>query len=156
MVTLEFARVAAESSGDGFKSRLGRRRQVRDGEDSNFRILIVEDEYLTALSVRYALERERFEILGVVASAAEALAAVERDQPDLALMDVRLSGQADGIEAALEIYRRFGVRCLFATAHVDMSTRARAAPARPLGWLAKPYSDKQLLRSLEEACSELD
>ncbi|MGF1624281.1 MAG: response regulator [Alphaproteobacteria bacterium] len=155
-MTPEFARVAAENSGDGFKSRSGQNRQARDGEAGNFRILIVEDEYLTALSVRYALERERFEILGVVASAAEALAAVERDRPDLVLMDVRLSGQVDGIDAALELYRRFGVRCVFATAHVDLSTRARAAPARPMGWLSKPYSDKQLLRTLEEACSEFE
>jgi DNA-binding NarL/FixJ family response regulator len=128
-----------------------------DKEESrrSLRLLVVEDEYLTALNTRYALENEDYEIVDVVGSASDAVVAVEQYQPDLVLMDIRLSGSRDGVDAALEIYRRFGVRCIFATAHADPATRMGAAAARPLGWLIKPYSDRELLQSLERARKEI-
>jgi two-component system, response regulator PdtaR len=114
-----------------------------EGAQRRFRVLIVEDELLTVLDIHDLLENEPFDITGEAGSAEDAVKAVQRHRPDLVLMDVRLNGAADGIDAALEIYRRFELRCVFATAHVDQHTRARAAPAHPLGWLAKPYKALQ-------------
>ena len=129
----------------------------RKREDArSVRLLVVEDEYLTALNTRYALENEDYEIVDVVGSAQDAIAAVERYRPELVLMDIRLSGSRDGVDAALEIYTRFGLRCVFATAHADAATRMAAAPAHPLGWLIKPYSDRELLQTLERARAQLD
>lgn len=135
-----------------FKARNGGKREA----GHRLRLLVVEDEYLTALNTRYALENEDYEIVDVVGSAHDAIAAVERYAPELVLMDIRLSGSRDGVDAALEIYRRFGLRCVFATAHADGATRMAAAPSRPLGWLIKPYSDRELLQTLERARAELE
>jgi DNA-binding NarL/FixJ family response regulator len=55
-------------------------------------------------------------------------------------MDIRLAGRRDGIDAAVDLFAQHGVRSLFASAHSDPQTRARAEQARPLGWLTKPYS----------------
>ena len=126
-----------------------------ESDQRRFQVLIVEDELLTVLDIYDLLENEPFDITGEAGSAEDAVKAVQGHRPDLVLMDVRLNGAADGIDAALEIYRRFGVRCLFATAHVDEHTRARAAPACPLGWLAKPYGGRQLVQSLRDACAQI-
>ena len=64
-------------------------------------------------------------------------------------------GRRDGIEAALEMFNACGVRCIFATAHHDPGTRARAAKAAPLGWLPKPYQLDGLISMINAAVTEL-
>jgi len=66
-------------------------------------------------------------------------------------MDIRLAGRRDGVDAAGDPYREIGVRCVFATAHDDPQTRARAAPFSPLGWLSKPYTMTSLINQVREA-----
>jgi DNA-binding NarL/FixJ family response regulator len=72
------------------------------------------------------------------------------------IMDIRLAGARDGIDAALELYHSEGIRSLFATAHHDSGTRKRAQDARPLGWLAKPYQPAVLVHAVQSAIAELD
>jgi two-component system, response regulator PdtaR len=69
----------------------------------------------------------------------------------LAIVDVRLAGHRDGVEAAIELFRGHGIRSIFATAHADPETRRRAQAAAPLGWLAKPYSPERLLPLIRAA-----
>ncbi|HEX4571236.1 MAG TPA: response regulator, partial [Dongiaceae bacterium] len=88
-------------------------------------------------------------------SAEEAIALAQAEHPLLILMDIRLAGARDGIDAALEIFRSLGIRCIFATAHADPVTRARAEPAAPLGWLPKPYAMEAALAVAREAVAEL-
>ncbi len=71
--------------------------------------------------------------------------------PDLVLMDVRLLGKSDGIAAAGEILQRTGIRCLMATGQTDAKTKERAALAQPLGWLPKPYSNKEMVQAVADA-----
>lgn len=75
----------------------------------------------------------------------------EVHMPELVLMDIRIRGNGDGIYAALEISRRFGLRSLFVSANDDPGTRERAQAAHPLGWLPKPFSTMQLVSAVEEA-----
>lgn len=109
------------------------------------RILLVEDEYLVAAEAEAALGEAGLEVVGIAASAEEAVVLAERARPDLVVMDVRLSGERDGIDAALTIFRSHGIRSIFATAHYDPSTLARARAAQPLGWLPKPYMMNSLV-----------
>jgi two-component system, response regulator PdtaR len=120
------------------------------------RILIVDDDFLVADAIDRALSDAGFDVAGVAVSASEAIELAESQQPTLAVMDVRLAGEGDGIQAALEIFRKFGIRCIFATAHYDQDSRERAQPAMPLGWLQKPYSMRSLVNAVRDALRDLD
>ncbi|HEX2257160.1 MAG TPA: response regulator, partial [Afifellaceae bacterium] len=119
------------------------------------RLLLVEDDYFTAVENRSVLEATGHEVVGLAASFEEAIRVAEAERPDLAIMDIRLASAKDGVEAATEIMRRFGIPCLFVSAYTDEATRRRAAPAQPLGWLTKPFTGEQLVRSVRDALNRL-
>lgn len=119
---------------------------------SRGRILIVEDEYFVALDAEDALSAAGFTVVGVAATADEAVAMAAAQAPDIVLMDIRLAGPRDGIDAATEIRGRLGIPSLFATAHADAATRARGdSAASPLGWLTKPYSQREVVAAITAA-----
>lgn len=109
------------------------------------RILLVEDDYFVALEVEHHLRASGFDVVGVVTTAEEAIRKAESEQPDLAVMDIRLAGARDGVDAAIELFTKFGIRSIFASAHGDPETRKRAEAANPAGWLSKPYLPESLV-----------
>jgi CheY-like chemotaxis protein len=119
-------------------------------------ILVVEDDYLVSMQVESALSDAGFALAGNAASAEEAIELAATTRPALALMDIRLAGRMDGVEAALVLFREHGIRCIFATAHHDPEVRRRAAPAQPLAWLQKPYTMPALLAAVRQALEDLD
>lgn len=102
------------------------------------RVLITEDNWLVAGEWRAALEDAGYEVVGMAASAEEALEVCREESPDLILMDIRLLGDRDGIEAAQEARSLYGIPSVFVSAHDDGDVRRRAVEARPLGWITKP------------------
>jgi DNA-binding NarL/FixJ family response regulator len=118
-------------------------------------VLIVEDDFLIALQTESALIDAGFRVVGIASTAEEAIALARRKGPSVAVMDIRLSGRRDGVEAAGELFRELGVRCVFATAHDDEETRSRAEPFAPLGWLAKPYTMASLVATLRQALASM-
>jgi DNA-binding NtrC family response regulator len=119
-------------------------------------ILVVEDDHIIAMNVEAGLAAAGFEVIGIAASAEEAAEIVKARRPNLAVIDIRLLGDRDGIDVALDLLRDSGVRSLFATAHSDAHTRQRAEAARPLGWIAKPYPIPTLVRAVGEALKKLE
>lgn len=119
------------------------------------RVLVVEDDHLVSMDIEHTLTEAGFVVVGIAASAAQALALAHAERPDLALMDIRLLGQRDGIDAAIDIFKETGIRCIFATAHSDAATRGRAQAAQPLGWLSKPYAPDALVQAVRDALSGL-
>ena len=119
------------------------------------RILIVEDEYLAAAELKDGLADAGYEVVGIARTADQALALARSEKPLLAIMDIRLVGPRDGVDAALEIFSETGVRCIFATALHDGETRRRAESAAPLGWLPKPYVVTSVLDMVRRALAEL-
>jgi CheY-like chemotaxis protein len=118
------------------------------------RILVVEDDYFVALDLEGGLRDAGMQVLGPVPTAEEALALAKSERPVLVLMDIRLAGAKDGIEAALELYRDLGIRCIFASAHVEPPYRQRAAAAAPLGWVQKPYTIPAIVSAVKKALLE--
>ncbi len=118
-------------------------------------ILLVEDDFLVGMEMETGLEEAGYEVAGIAATAEEAIALAAQRRPALAVMDIRLAGDRDGVDAALEIFRTLGIRSIFASAHGDVQTRARAEAARPLGWVAKPYRVETLLKAVEAALREI-
>ncbi|HLH12333.1 MAG TPA: response regulator [Methylovirgula sp.] len=119
------------------------------------RILIVEDDYLISAEIEAALIDAGFDVVGIASSAEEACELVEARRPALAIMDIRLRGKRDGVDAALDIFRRQGIRSIFATAHHDAEIRARAQAAQPLAWVPKPYSMASLIEVIRGALRNL-
>jgi hypothetical protein len=70
-------------------------------------------------------------------------------------MDIRLSGQRDGVDAAIDLFSLHGVRCVFATAHHAADTRLRAKPANPLAWVAKPYTMQALITVVRKVVQDV-
>jgi DNA-binding NarL/FixJ family response regulator len=119
------------------------------------RILIVEDEFLVATEIEAGLSENGFDVVGIATTAAEAIRLAKTERPTLIVMDIRLHGRRDGIEAATEIYETTGIRCLFATAYTEPRMQERAQPAAPLGWLAKPYAIEGLIAAVGTALNQL-
>lgn len=107
-----------------------------------------------ALSNEMALTEAGFEVIGVVDSGEAALLQARETPPDLVLMDIRLAGKIDGIEAALAL-RAQGIASIFASANSDPGTLTRGEAAQPLGWLRKPFSDHELVSAVEAALGKL-
>jgi CheY-like chemotaxis protein len=95
------------------------------------KILIVEDEQLVADDLRETLEHLGYNVPALVASGEEAISIAETLQPDLVLMDIRLEGEMDGIEASLEIQSRFNLPVVYLTANADRATLERAKISQP-------------------------
>ena len=119
------------------------------------RILIVEDDLLITSQMEAALTDAGFQIAGTASTGKEALQLAHAQSPTLVVMDIRLAGDRDGIDTALELFRSHGIRCIFASAHADQESQRRAAPAAPLGWLQKPYTMASLTAKVRAAVSEL-
>lgn len=151
---LEAQRWTMPSDEEGQNSVDGARRPLDPRQQEATRLLIVEDDFLIAMEAEAALSEAGFSVLGVATTAEEAFALARQHQPEVVVMDIRLAGQRDGIDAAGDLYRELGLRCIFATAHDDHRTRARAEPYGPLGWLTKPYTMASLVRLVRAALSK--
>ena len=137
----------ASAGSDGSDLPIAARNAIKKAAGGN-RILIVEDEILVAIDMRSLLESHGFIVVGIAVSAEQAVNVAAQERPNLILMDIRLEGPRDGIEAASEIRTRFDIPSLFLTANADARTRARASAARPIGFMAKPINEEGLLRAL--------
>src|SRR5215208_7882135 len=115
------------------------------------RILIVEDEGIVAADIVMCLEDGGYEVTGVAASADDAILEASRTCPDLVLMDIRIQGNLDGIEAADLLYNRFGVPVIYLTAHGDPETLERAKKTEPMAFLLKPFRQAELTNAIEIA-----
>lgn len=139
-----------------FQAHLVRRKddRVAAGSQKPSRILIVEDDYIVGLDLENQLIAAGFDVIGVASSGKEALKLAAAGKPDLAIMDVGLSGTGDGVDTAVALLDTAGVRSIFVTGFDDPETRERAAAAAPLGWLVKPYFRASLFALLDKALSE--
>jgi diguanylate cyclase (GGDEF)-like protein/PAS domain S-box-containing protein len=114
-------------------------------------ILIVEDERIIALDLRRRVEKFGYQVCSVVSSAEEAVKATEEHAPDIVLMDIMLSGERDGTDAAVELRDRFGTPVVFLTAYADEQTLKRAKRAEPVGYVLKPFKERELYTTIEIA-----
>jgi PAS domain S-box-containing protein len=115
------------------------------------RILIVEDEAIIARDIERALLKLAYFVTGTVSTAEEALTQAAENRPDLVLMDIMLNGEIDGIEAARRMRQQFGLPVVYLTAFGDPKTLQRASATAPLGYVLKPFDDRDLYAAVESA-----
>lgn len=114
-------------------------------------ILVVEDEGIVAQEIKSRLEKSGYTVCGVAHDGETALAHTASMQPDLILMDIRLKGEMDGIEAAGQIRDRFNIPVVYLTAYTDAATLERAKVMEPFGYVVKPFETRSLMVSIEIA-----
>jgi DNA-binding NarL/FixJ family response regulator len=115
-------------------------------------ILVVDDEFLIAEGFRIQLEALGLSVCGTAATAQEALKLAQRHNPSVVLMDVRLRGGEDGVDAAIAIRHAVGSKVIFITGSREPTTIERIQSNHPsAAVLFKPISDRQLHSAIEQA-----
>lgn len=118
------------------------------------KILIVEDELIIARRLASGLEKLGYEIVEVVTSGEDAIDCAAKNNPDLVLMDIKLEGEIDGIEASAEIKQLCDIPVVYLTSYADDKTLQRALNTGAFGYLIKPFKDRELKVTIETAINK--
>jgi CheY-like chemotaxis protein len=119
------------------------------------RILVVEDERIIAMDIQDRLRRWGYDVPETAASGEEALHKTKKVRPNLVLMDIKLQGEMDGIEAAKEIQRRFNIPIIYVTAYADDTTMTRVKETKHCGIILKPFGERELHSTIEIVLNKL-
>lgn len=114
-------------------------------------VLVVDDEFIIADTLSQQVQELGLEVCGTAATAQAAVDLAQEHRPDIVLMDVRLKGEGDGVDAALEIHRTVGSKVIFITGSREPATMARIQLDHPAGVLFKPIYGQQLRIAIEKA-----
>lgn len=115
------------------------------------RILIVEDESIIAFNLQEVLESLDYNVLAIAPAGEQAIQNAAELRPDLVIMDIRIKGKMDGIQAAGQIWEHFQIPVIYLTGHSDKSTVERARLTAPFGYLLKPIKERELYVAIESA-----
>lgn len=119
--------------------------------NESFRIMIVEDEQIVALDLQQQVEKLGHSIVGIAGTGRYAVELALDTHPDLVLMDIRLRGDIDGIEAATKIRSVIPIPIVYLTAYTDAKTLERASITQPLGYILKPFQLRELETTIQLA-----
>lgn len=117
----------------------------------NNKILVVEDDLLTAEGIMVSLQKFDFKIVGNVGTGDDAIHIVETNPPDIILMDINLFGDKSGIDTAIEIKEKYDIPVIFITGYCDKETVAKSKAAAPYGFIVKPIEFYELKIAVEIA-----
>jgi CheY-like chemotaxis protein len=120
-------------------------------EQKRISILIVEDEGIVAMDLENRLKGLGYSVSGVAATGEDAIRKATEARPDLVLMDIRLRGDMDGIEAARAIQARSHIPVVYVTALADRDTLQRSETTEHHGYVVKPLEDAELCAAIEAA-----
>lgn len=120
-------------------------------------ILVVEDERITAKDIKRSLEKAGYYVPAMVATGEDAIKFSEEYKPDLVIMDIKLEGEIDGIDAAETIRSKLAIPVLYLTSYSDKSTVERAKTTHPsafilkepFGFLYKPFEENELCTAID-------
>lgn len=115
------------------------------------RVLIVEDQLVTAKSIEAMITDHDMEVIGICKSGEEALELAERICPDIAVMDIRLHGKMTGIHAAAALQEIQAIPIIYLSDYTDKVTVRKAKVTHPANYLSKPFTESDLIRAIEIA-----
>jgi two-component system response regulator LytT len=120
-----------------------------NNKNMSIKVGIVEDEMIIADNIESVLTQLGYATAGPVINYTKALEMVTREQPDIVLIDIMLSGKKDGIDLAWKIKEDFNLPIIFLTANADAATIERAKRLNPSAYLIKPFSKEDLYSAIE-------
>jgi two-component system cell cycle sensor histidine kinase/response regulator CckA len=115
------------------------------------KIIVVEDERIVAKDIQNNLKLLGYDVPAIVSTGLEALEKTKEHKPDLLLVDIVLKGNMDGIELAKQVKSLYKIPIIYLTAYEDEDTLNRAKLTEPLGYILKPYDERDLHTTLEMA-----
>jgi len=118
---------------------------------SHVNILVVEDESIVALDIKNRLQKSGYYVVGLTSSGEESVRIAAKLRPDIVLMDIKLKGDMDGVEAAEQIRANFNIPIIYLTAYADELTLQRAKITESFGYLLKPFEERELTATIETA-----
>ncbi len=118
---------------------------------TEIRILIVEDEPIIAEDIASALNKNEYDVSGIAYDKEDALHELKTNTPDLALLDINLSGAQEGIEIAEIMSTNYHIPFIFLTSYSDKGTLEKAKHTEPSGYIVKPFSEAGLYSTIEIA-----
>lgn len=120
-------------------------------EQNPIRILIVEDEFITLETLSTVLSEMKYAISGDAMTAKEAIAVLEKGETDLAILDINIKGDKDGVWLAEQINEKYKIPFIFLTAFADDTTVKKAIQSEPYGYLVKPFNKVDIFTAIEVA-----
>lgn len=117
--------------------------------------MVVEDEVLTASKIEMQIDLLGHELFAQVDNSDDAIAELQKAQPDLILMDVNIEGDYDGIELADLIHQQWDIPIIFITSLQDDRTFKRIVRTNPVGYIVKPFAEAQLKHSIDLVLKQL-
>jgi len=115
------------------------------------RILIVEDEFMISEDIALRLSDYGYVIEGIADSADKALQILEKGKTDLALLDININGDIDGVDLAVIIKEKYNIPIIFLTSFANKAVVERANKANPSAYLLKPFNDRQVQITIDMA-----
>ena len=114
-------------------------------------IFIVEDNPVIADLISWRLTEMGYQVVGTAEDSTQAMSSIGEIHPTLVLMDISLPGEMDGIDAATEIIKKFGIPIVYISSMLDAEIMERAKKTKPRGYIVKPFTDNQLRATIEMA-----
>lgn len=114
-------------------------------------IFIVEDNPVIADLISWRLTEMGYQVAGTAEDSTQAMSRIKEIMPSLVLMDISLPGDMDGIDAATEIIKNFGIPIVYISSILDAEIIERAKKTKPRGYIVKPFTDNQLRATIEMA-----
>jgi len=115
------------------------------------KVLIVEDELLTATDLQENLSKSGYDIVGIATTAPHAVQITKRDEPDIILLDIKLKGEINGIETAKMIKEYWNGPIIFITGNSEPETFNAAKLVNPNAYLNKPYRFQDVVANIDMA-----
>ena len=115
------------------------------------RVLTVEDEFITLETLSEFLTNSGYELSGDAMNADEAIAVLEKGETDIAILDINIQGDRNGIWLADHIREHYNIPYIFLTAYEDQATVTRAMKTEPYGYLLKPFTETDVFTAIEVA-----
>lgn len=115
----------------------------------NIKVIIVEDEIIVAKDISYTLEEIGCTVLGIMMEGEKVIPFLEKELPDIILMDIMLQGTLNGVEVVQRINKMYDIPVIYLTANTDDHSFELAKSTQPFAFIEKPFKKKTLIRTLE-------
>lgn len=115
------------------------------------KVLIVEDEMIISHGIKLSLQSNDYDVVGQAVNYTEAISLLKSETPDIAILDIKLSGKKSGIELAKEINKTYNIPFIFLTSNTDKLTVEEVKNVNPSAYLVKPFNEVEIATSIELA-----